>query len=57
MSNVGKNIIRMIRDGDQWCALTGNDLQSGIAGFGGTPAEALRVLAEAIEEENYLFYV
>ena len=28
-------------DGDQWCALLGEDLQSGIAGFGNTELEAL----------------
>lgn len=28
-------------DGNQWCALYGEDLQSGVAGFGSTPAEAM----------------
>lgn len=28
-------------DGDQWCALYGNDLQHGVAGFGKSPAEAM----------------
>ena len=27
-------------DGDQWCALLGDNLQVGIAGFGNTPYEA-----------------
>jgi hypothetical protein len=27
-------------DGDQWCALYGDDLQSGVCGFGDTPAKA-----------------
>ena len=27
-------------DGDQWCALYGEDIQSGVAGFGKTPALA-----------------
>lgn len=27
-------------DGNAWCALYGEDLQSGVAGFGRTPAEA-----------------
>lgn len=27
-------------DGNQWCALYGNDLQSGVAGFGETPKAA-----------------
>lgn len=30
------------RDGDQWCVLLGDDLQSGIAGFGESPALAIR---------------
>lgn len=29
-------------DGDQWCALYGEDLQEGVAGFGSTPDEASR---------------
>ena len=28
-------------DGDQWCALYGQDLQSGVAGFGDSPAAAM----------------
>ncbi len=28
-------------DGDMWCALLGDDLQSGVAGFGETPAKAM----------------
>lgn len=28
-------------DGSKWCALYGDDLQSGVAGFGDTPAEAM----------------
>ena len=33
---------RLSRDGDQWCALFGDDLQSGVCGFGSTPAEAMQ---------------
>ena len=29
------------RDGNQWCVLFGEDLQSGIAGFGDTPHKAI----------------
>lgn len=29
-------------DGNQWCALYGDDLQNGCAGFGDTPAHAMR---------------
>jgi len=30
----------MSQDGNQWCFLYGDDLQSGVAGFGDTPAAA-----------------
>lgn len=29
-------------DGDQWCALYGEDLQCGVAGFGDSPTDAYR---------------
>jgi len=29
------------KDGNQWCVLYGDDLQSGIAGFGDSPHEAI----------------
>lgn len=29
-------------DGNQWCALYGEDLQAGVAGFGDTPALAMQ---------------
>ncbi len=28
-------------DGDQWCALYGDNLQDGVAGFGDSPAKAM----------------
>lgn len=28
-------------DGDKWCALYGDNLQDGVAGFGDSPAEAM----------------
>ena len=28
-------------DGDQWCAMYGNNLQDGVAGFGSSPAAAM----------------
>jgi hypothetical protein len=28
-------------DGDQWCALYGENLQDGVAGFGSSPYEAM----------------
>ena len=32
---------KIFRDGNQWCALYGEDLQNGVAGFGDSPAEAM----------------
>lgn len=37
------------KDGNQWCALYGEDLQSGIAGFGATPYRSV----EDLEEQFY----
>lgn len=31
---------RMFPDGNQWCALYGDDIQSGVCGFGDTPDRA-----------------
>jgi hypothetical protein len=33
---------RLSIDGDQWCALYGENLQDGVAGFGDSPADAMR---------------
>ena len=32
---------KICRDGNQWCVLYGEDLQSGICGFGDTPMDAI----------------
>lgn len=32
---------RLSVDGNQWCALYGENLQDGVAGFGDSPAEAM----------------
>jgi len=32
---------RLFPDGDRWCALYGDDLQCGLAGFGKTPEGAM----------------
>lgn len=29
------------RDGDQWCALYGSNIQEGVCGFGSSPADAM----------------
>ena len=31
----------LTRDGNQWCALYGENLMEGVAGFGDTPAKAM----------------
>ena len=48
-----ERLIRVFRDGDQWYALVGENIQEGLAGFGATIAEALRMLAN--EWEMYGF--
>lgn len=37
-------------DGDHWCILWGEDLQSGIAGFGKTPVDAINAFEDAMYE-------
>lgn len=37
------------RDGNQWCVLLGEDLQSGIAGFGDSPALAIADFERAMQ--------
>lgn len=32
---------RLFMDGDKWCALYGDNLQDGVAGFGDSPALAM----------------
>lgn len=34
-------------DGDHWCALYGDNLQDGVAGFGKSPAEAMSKFDDA----------
>ncbi len=41
--------IKIGLDGDKYCALVGDDLQTGLAGFGVTPCEALRELVDEFE--------
>ena len=40
--------INIYKDGDQWCALHGVNLQEGTAGFGDTPGKALQPVSEAL---------
>lgn len=39
-------------DGTKWCALLGDNLQEGIAGFGDTPAEAMAAFDKAFNSER-----
>ena len=41
---------QIMMDGDQWCALIGEDLATGIAGFGNTPKEAVEALLENLDD-------
>jgi hypothetical protein len=41
--------LKVYPDGNQWCALWGDDIQSGVAGFGDTPALALNALLSSVK--------
>ena len=32
---------KLYKDGDMWCALYGEDIQSGVCGFGKSPGKAM----------------
>lgn len=38
---------KMSVDGNQWCALYGDNIQDGVAGFGDSPAHAMREFDKA----------
>lgn len=38
---------RLFVDGNQWCALYGENIQDGVAGFGDTPEKAVKAFNEA----------
>ncbi len=42
----------LIADGDMWCVLLGEDLQTGVAGFGKTVAEAMTAFDQAFYKEQ-----
>ncbi|MDP3269798.1 MAG: hypothetical protein Q8M40_12245 [Legionella sp.] len=42
--------VSLAKDGDAWCALIGHNIQDGVSGFGVTVQEALRDLADRIED-------
>ena len=39
-------------DGDKWCALLGENLMEGVAGFGDTPADAMWAFDKAWSSEK-----
>lgn len=43
---------RLYPDGNQWCALYGDNLQDGVAGFGDTPEEAAKAFDDAWRSEK-----
>lgn len=43
---------KLFRDGDQWCALVGENIQEGVAGFGPSPAKAAYAFDAAWLEES-----
>ncbi|MFH5773543.1 hypothetical protein ACHFJ0_04770 [Paracoccus sp. NGMCC 1.201697] len=43
---------KLTKDGDMWCALHGENLQEGVAGFGPTPASALLAFETAMCVES-----
>ena len=47
--------VKMSLDGSKWCALVGENIQEGIAGWGTTPYEAIKELASELEREDYQF--
>ena len=48
-----REIVMLYRDGDQVCALIGENIQEGITGFGHTTGDALRNLAKAVDREGW----
>jgi hypothetical protein len=42
---------RLFIDGNQWCALYGENLQDGVAGFGDSPADAARAFDAAMTQK------
>ena len=42
---------RLFIDGDQWCALYGENIHDGVAGFGNTPDKAMRAFDREWHEQ------
>lgn len=45
--------VRIFNDGDQVCALIGENIQEGFAGFGNTIGDALRDLAQDVDNHQW----
>jgi len=50
MRRVEVRLVEVFRDGNQWCALLGGDIQDGMAGFGDSRADALIALAVQLDD-------
>lgn len=48
-----EDTIRVTRDGNEWCALWGENLQEGVAGFGETQEAAVVALAQELAPPEY----
>lgn len=44
--------LKIFLDGNKWCALYGENLMEGTAGFGDTPIEALEEFGKAWSEQT-----
>jgi len=40
--------LKPVKDGDKWCVLLGDDIQTGVCGFGDTPEEAIEAFEIAM---------
>ena len=46
--------VKLSKDGNAWCALVGENLQCGFAGFGDTPFKALSALGVDLGKGKYV---
>lgn len=47
--------IKLYQDGSEFCALVGENLMDGVAGFGPNMTDALKDLTNELESEGYSF--
>lgn len=48
---------KLTKDGDMWCALLGENLAEGVAGFGPNPAKAMYAFDTAWRKESGSFII